>query len=108
MADPRVFDNPVAIARGEAMAAILNLMADVPGARETFSERHGNPNLLHHSAASLVESARDDHQVRDTHGLSIMSQALAHVLAHQDRHIADQDRRISELEATATKDKTKR
>ena len=108
MADPRVFDTPVGIARDEAMAAILKLMADVPGAREPFSERYGNPSLLHHSAASLVESVRDDHQVRDTHGLTIMVQALAHVLTAQDRHIADQERRISELEATAKPQATKR
>jgi hypothetical protein len=108
MADPRVFDNPVAIAREEALDALIRLLADVPEAQETFSERYGNSNLLHHSAASLVESVRDDHQVRDTHGLTIMSQALAHVLTAQDRRLSDQERRLSELEATAKPQATKR
>ncbi len=97
MADPRVFDTSVSVARDEAMAAILAQLADVPDAQQTFAERYGNPNLLG-SSATLLVAARDDHQVRDTHGLSIMSQALAHVLAHQDRHIADQERRIADQE----------
>jgi hypothetical protein len=104
MADPRVFDTSVSVARDEAMAAILALLADVPDAQQTFAERYGNPNLLG-SSATLLEAARDDHQVRDTHGLTIMVQAFAHVLTAQQT-------RIEELEVAVKtskpKDKTKR
>jgi hypothetical protein len=108
MADPRVFDTPVGVARDEAFGKLEALLEDLPEAQETFSERYSNPDLLHHSAATLLVAARDDQLVRETHGLTIMVQALAHVLADQDHHIADQERRISELEATAAKGSTKR
>jgi hypothetical protein len=108
MADPRVFDTPVGVARAEALDALIRLLADVPEAQETFAERYGNDYLRHHSSATLVVAARDDRLVRAEHGQVIMLQALAHVLTAQDRHIADQDRRISELESTATTGSTKR
>ncbi len=100
MADPRVFDTPVGVARAEALDALIRLLADVPEAQETFAERYGNDYLRHHSSATLVVAARDDHQVRDTHGLTIMVQALAHVLTAQQK-------RIEELEATAKPAKAK-
>jgi hypothetical protein len=92
MADPRVFDTSVSVAREEALDAVLKLLQDVPDAQQPFSERYGNPNL-YGSPTTLLEAARDDHQVRDTHGLTIMLQALAHVLTAQQK-------RIEELEAT--------
>jgi hypothetical protein len=100
MADPRVFDTAVAVAQNEALAAILKMLEDVPDAQQAFAERYGNPNLLPHSSATLVETARDDHQVRAVHGLTIMSQAFAHVLTAQQK-------RIEELEATAKTAKAK-
>ncbi len=95
MADPRVFDNPVAVAQDEALAALLALLGDVPDAQQTFAERYGNPNLLPFSPATLVEAARDDGLVRASHGQAIMLQAFAHVLTAQQR-------RIEELEAKAS------
>ncbi len=92
MADPRMFDTAVAVAQDEALAAIHHLLADVPEAQQPFAERYGNPNLPG-SAATLVEAAANDHQVRAGHGLSIMAQAFAHVLTAQQK-------RIEELEAT--------
>lgn len=93
MADPRVFDTAVAVAQDEALAAILKLLEDVPDAQQAFAERYGNPYLLPHSSATLTEAARDDRLVREAHGLTIMSQAFAHVLTAQQK-------RIEELEAT--------
>ena len=86
MADPRYFDTPVAVAGEEALNKVGALLADVPEAQTAFSERYGNPHLAG-SPTSLVEAASNDHQVRDAHGLSIMVQALAHVLTSQQERI---------------------
>ncbi len=91
MADVRVFDTPLAVAYEDAMAALQGVLAGVPDAQETFSQKHGN-TYLHGSPASLLEAARVDHMVRAEHGQAIMLQALALALAAQDR-------RIRELEA---------
>ena len=58
-----------------------------------MNERFGNPQLAG-SSATLVEAIRNDRMVRDAHGLSIMVQALAHVVAHQGQ-------RLEELENAA-------
>jgi hypothetical protein len=105
MADPRAFDNPVAIEMDEALSTMRGLLDTVPGAHVPFSERYNNPYLLG-SVATLAEAARDDHQVRAEHGTNVLISGLVRVVAAQQR-------RIAELEATAkpakaTKGSTKR
>ena len=87
MADPRVFDTPLAVAQEDALAAIRGVLAGVPEAHEGFARRHGN-DALHGSPASLVEAASVDHMVRAEHGQAILVQALARVVAHQQAEIA--------------------
>ena len=82
MADPRVFNDPVAVAFDEALEQVSRLLECIPEAREAFSKRYGNPALFG-SLASLVEAARNDHQVRDVHGPKILTAALAQIAAHQ-------------------------
>jgi hypothetical protein len=98
MADPRMFDTAVAVAQDEALAAINHLLADNPEAQQPFAERYGNPNLPG-SAATLVEAAANDHQVRAAHGQTIMGQAFAHALTAQQKLLTAQQKRIEELEA---------
>lgn len=99
MADPRLFDGPVAVAQDDALDKLLALLADTPDAQRSFAEAYGNPHL-EGSPASLVEAARHDHQVREAHGVAVLAQAVVHVLE-------DQRRRIGELEAAASKRKDK-
>ncbi len=101
MADPRVFDTPVGVARDEALDALIRLLEAIPDAQQTFAERYGNPNLLHHSSATLLEAARHDYLVRAEHGQPILLHAVALVLTEQER-------RIAELEDALTKGSTKR
>ena len=98
MADSRAFENPVAIEMDEALSTMRGLLDTVPGAHVPFSERYNNPYLLG-SVATLAEAARDDHQVRAEHGTKILLSGLVRV-------VAEQERRIAELEAT--KGSTKR
>lgn len=100
MADPRVFDTPLAVAHEDAWAAIQGVLARVPDAQESFAQRHGNTNL-HGSPASLVEAARVDHLVRAEHGQAIMLQALALALAAQDRRIRELEAGVPRLRSAA-------
>jgi hypothetical protein len=93
MADPRVFDVPVHVAQEAALAALAGILAGIPEAQQSFAEKHGNPHL-EGSPASLVEVVAHDHQVREEHGLAVVTQALVHVLRAQER-------RIEELETAA-------
>ena len=86
MADPRVFNDPVAVAQEEALDKVVALLAGVPEAQATFAEKYGNPRLAG-SPASLVEAASDDRMVRDAHGLKILTAALTQIVAHQQERI---------------------
>ena len=88
MADPRLFDVPVAVAQEEALAALGELLADHAEAQQTFAEKYGNPHLAG-SPASLVEVVAHDHQVREEHGQGVVTQALVHVLRAQERRIVE-------------------
>jgi hypothetical protein len=91
MADPQVYNTPVAIEAGEAIATLQGLLADIPDASVTYAERHGNPILLH-SPVTLLEAAKIDHGVREVHRTDILVGTLARI-------VADQQRRIAALEA---------
>ena len=104
MADPRVYDGPVAVAYEEALAKAVALLADVPGAETTFSERYGNPHLSG-SPAALAEAASSDRAVRDEHGMKIMAQALVRIVAHQQDLLAHQQEQIEELKAAMPRSK---
>lgn len=67
MADPQAFALPVVIERGEALATLQELLAEVPGASTTYAERHNNAHLPG-SPATLLEADRLDHGVREVHG----------------------------------------
>jgi hypothetical protein len=86
MADPRLFDVPVHVAQEAALAALGELLADHAEAQQTFAEKYGNPHLAG-SPASLVEVVAQDHQVREEHGLAVVTQALVHVLRAQQKRI---------------------
>jgi hypothetical protein len=86
MADPRAFDNPVAIEMEEAMSLMQGLLDAVPDAHVPFSERYNNTYLLG-SSATLVESARVDHVVRAEHGTKILLSELVRVVAAQQQEI---------------------
>jgi hypothetical protein len=99
VADPRAYDTPVEVERGEALALLGGLIEGVPDAQVTFAEAFGNPHLIG-SPATLLEAARIDHGVRAEHGLSLLVGALARVVAYQDA-------RIAELEEAAAKPRTR-
>ncbi len=104
MADFRMFDTPTGLVKDEALAKVVEMLADVPEAQRTFEEHYGGAHLaIHGSPASLVEVARQDRQVKDVHGTNILVSGLVLV-------VAEQERRIAALEATAkaTKGSTKR
>jgi hypothetical protein len=104
MADFRMFDTPTGLVKDEALAKLVEMLADVPEAQRTFEEHYGGAHLaIHGSPASLVEVARQDRQVKDVHGTNILVSGLVLV-------VAEQERRIAALEATAkaTKGSTKR
>jgi hypothetical protein len=103
MADVRMFDLPTALVKNEALAKVVEMLADVPEAQQSFEEHYGGAHLaIHGSPASLVEHARRDRQVKDVHGTAILVSGLVLV-------VAEQGRRIAELEATAkAKGSTKR
>ena len=104
MADFRMFDTPTGLLKDEALAKVVEMLADVPEAQRTFEEHYGGAHLaIHGSPASLVEGARIDRQVKDVHGTAILVSGLVLV-------VAEQQRRIAALEAMAkpTKGSTKR
>jgi hypothetical protein len=103
MADFRMFVVPTGLVKDDALAKVVEMLKDVPEAQRTFEERYGGAHLaIHGSPASLVEHARIDHQIKDVHGTAILAAGLALV-------VAEQGRRIAELEATAkAKGSTKR
>ena len=107
MADFRMFDTPTGLVKDEALGIVVEMLADVPAGQQSFAERYDNPSLvIHGSPASLVETARIDRQVKDVHGTDLLVSGLVLV-------VAEQQRRIAELEATvktakATKGSTKR
>ena len=100
MADPRLFDVPVHVAQEAALATVQALLSDVPEAQQSFAEKYGSPHLAG-SPASLVEVVAHDHQVREEHGLAVVTQALVHALTAQQQ-------RIAELETAAAKAGAKR
>jgi len=99
MADPRVFDTPVAIEAGEAIATLQGLLADIPDASTTYAERHGNPHLGPHSPVTLLEAAELDFGVREVHRADILVGTLARIVADQQRRIAALE---AELDASET------
>ncbi len=107
MADFRMFDTPTGLLKDEALGKLVEMLADVPEGQRTFEEHYGGAHLaIHGSPASLVETARIDRQVKDVHGTDLLVSGLVLV-------VAEQQRRIAELEATvktakATKGSTKR
>ena len=98
MADPRMFDTPVAVGFEEALGKLAALVDGVPAATTPFAEKYGNPHLPG-SAATLLEAAANDKQVRAEHGEKVVTLNLVHL-------IVELARRIEELEA-AQKPKAK-
>ncbi len=102
MADFRMFDTPTGLLKDEALGKLVEMLADVPEAQRTFEERHGGAHLaIHGSPATLVQVARDDRQVKDVHGTDLLVSGLVLV-------VAEQQRRIAELEAGAKSKAAKR
>jgi hypothetical protein len=96
-----MFDTPTGLVKDEALAILVELLADVPEAQRTFEEHYGGAHLaIHGSPASLVEVARQDRQVKDVHGTALLVSGLVLV-------VAEQERRIAELEATVKTSKPK-
>jgi hypothetical protein len=88
MADFRMFDTPTALVKDEALAKLVEMLADVPEAQRTFEEHYGGAHLaIHGSPASLVETARIDRQVKDVHGTAILVSGLVLVVADLQRQI---------------------
>jgi len=86
MADPRLFDTPVAVALEEALRDLGVLLADVPASGTPFAETYDNPNLAG-SLASLLEAVSVDPMVRGDHGDRVLTAALVKVVASQQREI---------------------
>jgi hypothetical protein len=86
MADPRLFDTPVAVALEEALRGLGSLLAEVPEAARPFAETYENPHLPG-SPASLLEAVSVDAQVRGEHGEKVLLAALVKVVASQQREI---------------------
>jgi hypothetical protein len=106
MADFRMFDLPTALVKDEALAKVVEMLADVPEAQRTFEEHYGGAHLaIHGSPASLVEHARIDRQVKDVHGTAILVSGLALVVAHQQQQLEELR---AEVTAKAAKGSTKR
>ena len=96
MADFMLFNTPVGLAKDEALAKVVEMLADVPAGQQSFAERYDNPSLtIHGSPASLVQVARDDRQIKDPHGTDILVSGLVLV-------VADLQRQIEALKAEAT------
>ncbi len=97
MADFRMFDTPTGLLKDEALRKLVEMLADVPEAQETFEEHYGGAHLaIHGSPASLVEVARQDRQVKDVHGTDLLVSGLVLV-------VADLQRQIEELRAAKPK-----
>ncbi len=100
MADVRMFDLPTALVKNEALAKVVEMLADVPEAQQSFEEHYGGAHLaIHGSPASLVEHARIDRQVKDVHGTAILASGLALVVSDLVRTVAAQQQEIEELKA---------
>ncbi len=53
MADFRMFDTPTGLLKDEALRKLVEMLADVPEAQETFEEHYGGAHLaIHGSPAS--------------------------------------------------------
>ncbi len=101
MADFRMFDVPTGLLKDEALAKLVEMLADVPEGQRTFEEHYGGAHLaIHGSPASLVETARIDRQVKDVHGTDLLVGGLVLV-------VADLQRQIEELRATGKTSKPK-
>jgi hypothetical protein len=97
-----MFDTPTGLVKDEALGIVVEMLADVPEAQRTFEEHYGGAHLaIHGSPASLVEVARIDRQVKDVHGTDLLVSGLVLV-------VAEQQRRIAELEAGAKSKAAKR
>jgi hypothetical protein len=95
MADFRMFDVPTGLVKDDALAKLVEMLADVPEAQRTFQEHYGGAHLaIHGSPARVIEHARTDRQVKDVHGTDLIAGCLVLV-------VAEQQRRIAELEAVA-------
>jgi hypothetical protein len=101
MADFRMFDTPTGLLKDEALAILVEMLADVPEGQRTFEEHYGGAHLaIHGSPATLVDTARIDRQVKDVHGTDLIAGCLVLV-------VAEQQRRIAELEAPVKTSKPK-
>jgi hypothetical protein len=106
MADFRMFDVPKGLLKDEALAKVVEMLADVPEAHQTFEEHYGGAHLaIHGSPASLVQVARDDRQIKDPYGTDILASGLVLVVADLQRQIEELK---AEAAAKATKGSTKR
>jgi hypothetical protein len=102
MADFRMFDTPTGLVKDEALAKLVALLADVPEGQQTFEEHYGGAHLaIHGSPATLVQVARDDRQVKDVHGTNILVSGLVLVVAEQQRRIAELEATVKPAKATA-------
>jgi hypothetical protein len=114
MADFRMFDVPTGLVKDEALAKVVEMLADVPEAQRTFQEHYGGAHLaIHGSPARVIEHARTDRQVKDVHGTDLIASGLALVVSDLVRTVAAQQQQIEQLRAEAPakakpKDKTKR
>ena len=101
MADFRMFDVPTGLVKDDALAILVEMLADVPEGRQSFEEHYGGAHLaVHGSPATLVDTARIDRQVKDVHGTDLIAGCLVLV-------VADLQRQIAELRAEATAKPTK-
>ncbi len=101
MADFRMFDVPKGLLKDEALGIVVEMLKDVPAAQQSFQEHYGGAHLaIHGSPASLVEVARDDRQIKDPYGTDILVSGLVLV-------VAEQQKRIEELEAAVKTSKPK-
>jgi hypothetical protein len=98
MADPQIFAGPVEVETTEVMPLLREMLEEVPDARVTYAEKYSNPYLLG-SPHDLLLQASIDSQVREMHGTVILANALVRVVANQQR-------RIEELEAKLAKKTT--
>ena len=104
MADFRMFDVPTGLVKDDALAILVEMLADVPEGRQSFEEHYGGAHLANHgSPATLVQVARDDRQIKDPYGTDILASGLVLVVADLQRQIAELKAEAPTKAAKATK-----
>ena len=106
MADPTLYNTPVAIEMGEALETMRGMLAETPDGATPYAERYRNPHLMF-SPLTMLDGARDDANVGAVHGTAILTAALTRIVSEQARVIAEQGERIEALERSRGKAKSK-